>query len=148
MCCSWNPNSWEVVRHPGRANGSACPGSNLPTASFPWDSCASGTPPEISVCLAVAWGFSVLVVSLIEHLGTLVQVSRQGAVPFAHKPQELHLAICVPCDSPCGPQVRDAGQGRYLSPVQRYRKEGIFVPRSEVQDKEGILRAFLLQFSC
>lgn len=24
----------------------------------------------------------------------------------------------------------------------------MFVPRSEVQDKEGILRAFLLQFSC
>lgn len=66
----------------------------------------------------------------------------------SQKPQELGLANCVPCDSSCGPHFRDMGQGRFLSPVQRYRKEGIFVPRSEVQDKEAILRALLLQFSC
>lgn len=71
-----------------------------------------------------------------------------GHFTLCSQNQELNLAICVPCESSCGLQFGDAGQGRYLFPLQRYRKGGVFVPRSEVQQKEGILRALLLQFSC
>lgn len=72
--------------------------------------------------------FSVVVVSLIEHLGTLVQVSRQDTVPFAHKTQELNLAICAPCDSCCAPQFRDTEQGRNLFPVQSTGRGGYLSP--------------------
>lgn len=142
MSCSWDPNSWEVSRHPGRANGSACPGSNLPTASLHWDLCASG----LHLRFLFVWlllGFFCGCCFFNRTSGNTCPNLTAGCCTLcSQKPQDLNLAICTPCDSSCGPHVRDTGQAG-----QRDRKEGAFVPRSDVQDKEGILRAFLLKFS-
>lgn len=156
MCCSWNPNSWEVVRHPGRANGSACPGSSLPTASFHWDLSASGST---GTCLPLGLHLRFLFVWLLlgffcgccffnRTSGNTCTNLTAGHFTLCSQNRELNLAICVPCESSCGLQFGAAGQGRYLFSLQRYRKGGVFVPRAEVQQKEGILRALLLQFSC
>lgn len=118
---------------PGSCKWQCLPWLQPAHSLFPLGLVGSGAPPEISVCLAVAWGFPVVVVSSIEHLGTLVQISRQGPLPFAHKPQELPLALCAPCGSSCGPgsevqdragpcpQFRGTGRRGCLSPGQRFR---------------------------
>lgn len=64
----------------------------------------------------------MVVVSLIEHLGTLVQISRQDILPFAHKTESLTWpsAFLV---SP---------------PVRRCRTGQVLVPTSKVQEGRGI----------